>query len=90
MELPVRIRDMKICYCGKGDWQIVSITVDDKIEERFRTLLTVKEQRRILAYLKRRGKGETIPKKQYIFKMRCKNCGFTWDKVVPEKILKRK
>ena len=85
MKFPAKIQDMKICDCGMGDWEIISIEVDDKIRERFRTLLSCKDQKRILNYLKKRGKGEVVPKKQYILKMRC---GFTWNKFVSEKMLK--
>ncbi len=87
MNFPMPISEWKICDCGKGDWEIKNITVDNKIKERFKTLLSPKEQRHLLVYMKKRG--ETLPERQYILKMCCKGCGFSWNKFVSEKIFKQ-
>ena len=79
------IREWKICNCGKGDWQVVDIQTDDQLEHRFKTLLSSQEQKAVLRDMKRRG--ETLSKIQYILKMRCRGCGFEWNKFVTERQL---
>ena len=77
----IPISEMKICDCGKGDWEVIKIDVDN-IEERFKKL-SKKEQKRMI----RAMKGREMAKKQYILTIRCKSCGFTWEKHILDKQL---
>ena len=85
MEFPIPVSKWKICDCGKGDWQVVKIDVDDKIEERIRLFCRGKYRRMFLREIKE-GK---LSRKQYIFTIRCRGCNFTWTKFVSERMLQR-
>ena len=74
MKFPLPISEMNLCDCGRGDWKVTSIEVDDQIEHRFKTLLTEREQKHVLKELKRRG--ATMSKKQYFIHRKCESCGF--------------
>ena len=74
MKYPVSISKWRICNCGKGDWKIIKVQVDDKFKERFNTILTRREQKSILNLYKQRGMKMSM--KQYILTMQCKECSF--------------
>jgi len=86
VKFPVSISKWKICDCGKGDWQVIKIEKDDKLLERFNQL-PKKTQRAVLRDYKR--KGQKMSTYQYILTIRCRGCGFTWDKCVSENMLKK-
>jgi hypothetical protein len=82
----IPISEFRLCYCGRGEWQVTEIEIDDGVEERIRTLVSPKYRKRFLRELKE-GK---LSSKIYIVHRRCGICGFIPPpKLVTSRMLKK-
>ena len=85
VKLPVSISEFKLCDCGKGNWVVTGVEIDNEVELRIRTIVSPKYRKRFLKELEE-GK---ISKKIYIIHRKCMNCGFVPPSaLVTERMLK--
>lgn len=87
MKFPIPISQWKICDCGEADWEVIEVTTDN-IEERVKAMHQLKATRHTRRILREMDEGK-FSRKQYLFKLRCKQCGFTWTKFVTDRMLRK-
>jgi len=71
----IPLSQFKLCTCGKGDWIVIKIEIDN-IEERLDMLIIWEPKNKYFKRFKKEMNEGKSSKKQYILHRKCRQCGF--------------